>query len=194
MTQITRDSLLTLEAYARQRPQLRAEAMALKKKRSVFIGPNVTLQFENEATIRYQIQEMLRIEKTFEEEGIEEELEAYNPLIPDGDNFKATMMIEFTDPAERNIKLTELRKIENHTYIQVSGHDRCYAFADEDMDRANDSKTSAVHFLRFQLTPDMVQSAKQGVPLAIGIDHPGYNHRIDEISPDAQGSLLQDLK
>lgn len=193
MTPIRRDSLLTLEAYARQRPQLRAQAMALKKLRSVFIGPSVLLAFENEATIRYQIQEMLRIEKTFEEAGIEEELEAYNPLIPDGDNLKATMMIEFTDPLERQARLVELLGIEDRAYLQVAGHDRCYAIADEDMERTNGTKTSAVHFLRFQLDPQMVVAVREGVPVAIGIDHPHYRHRIDEIAPETRRSLAADL-
>ena len=143
MTKIARNSLLSLEEYAKQRPRIRAEAMRLKRIRSVYIGPNMTLQFENEATIRYQIQEMLRIEKTFEEAGIVDELDAYNPLIPDGSNLKCTQMIEFPDEDERKVRLSELVDIENRTYVQIQGYDRVYAIADEDLERANTEKTSS---------------------------------------------------
>lgn len=193
MTKIAIDSLLSLEQYAKQRPEIRAEAMRLKRVRSVFVGPNMTLQFENEATIRYQIQEMLRIEKTFEEEGIVDELEAYNPLIPDGTNLKCTQMIEFPDEDERKIKLAELVNIENRTYIQVQGFDRVYAIADEDLERANDEKTSSVHFSRFEFTGEMVAAIKQGAAIAMGSDHPNYNFRVDEIDPETQGSLTEDF-
>jgi hypothetical protein len=154
MTKIARNSLLSLEDYAKQRPEIRTEAMRLKRIRSVFIGPNMTLQFENEATIRYQVQEMLRIEKTFEEEGIMDELDAYNPLIPDGSNLKCTQMIEFPDEEERKVKLAELVNVENRTYIQIQGFDRVYAIADEDLERANSEKTSSVHFSRFEFTTE----------------------------------------
>lgn len=193
MTKIAIDSLLSLEQYAKQRPEIRAEAMRLKRVRSVFVGPNMTLQFENEATIRYQIQEMLRIEKTFEEEGIVDELEAYNPLIPDGTNLKCTQMIEFPDEEERKIKLAELVNIENRTYIQVQGFDRVYAIADEDLERANDEKTSSVHFSRFEFTEEMIAAIKQGAAIAMGSDHPNYNFRVDEIDPETQGSLTEDF-
>jgi len=193
MTKIAIDSLLSLEQYAKQRPEIRAEAMRLKRIRSVFVGPNMTLQFENEATIRYQIQEMLRIEKTFEEEGIVDELEAYNPLIPDGTNLKCTQMIEFPDEEERKIKLAELVNIENRTYIQVQGFDRVYAIADEDLERANDEKTSSVHFSRFEFTGEMIAAIKQGAAIAMGSDHPNYNFRVDEIDPETQGSLTEDF-
>jgi hypothetical protein len=193
MTKIAIDSLLSLEQYAKQRPEIRAEAMRLKRVRSVFVGPNMTLQFENEATIRYQIQEMLRIEKTFEEEGIVDELEAYNPLIPDGTNLKCTQMIEFPDEDERKIKLAELVNIENRTYIQVQGFDRVYAIADEDLERANDEKTSSVHFSRFEFTEEMIAAIKQGAAIAMGSDHPNYNFRVDEIDPETQGSLTEDF-
>jgi Protein of unknown function (DUF3501). len=193
MTKIAIDSLLSLEQYAKQRPEIRAEAMRLKRVRSVFVGPNMTLQFENEATIRYQIQEMLRIEKTFEEEGIVDELEAYNPLIPDGTNLKCTQMIEFPDEEERKIKLAELVNIENRTYIQVQGFDRVYAIADEDLERANDEKTSSVHFSRFEFTGEMIAAIKQGAAIAMGSDHPNYNFRVDEIDPETQGSLTEDF-
>ncbi|MEK9605736.1 MAG: DUF3501 family protein [Gammaproteobacteria bacterium] len=193
MTKIARNSLLSLEDYAKQRPEIRAEAMRLKRIRSVFIGPNMTLQFENEATIRYQVQEMLRIEKTFEEDGIMDELEAYNPLIPDGTNLKCTQMIEFPDEEERKVKLAELVDVENRTYIQVQGFDRVYAIADEDLERANSEKTSSVHFSRFEFTADMIAAIKNGAAIAMGSDHPNYNYRVDEIDPETQGSLIEDF-
>ena len=193
MTKIARNSLLSLEDYAKQRPEIRAEAMRLKRMRSVFIGPNMTLQFENEATIRYQVQEMLRIEKTFEEDGIMDELEAYNPLIPDGTNLKCTQMIEFPDEEERKVKLAELVDVENRTYIQIQGFDRVYAIADEDLERANSEKTSSVHFSRFEFTADMIAAIKNGAAIAMGSDHPNYNYRVDEIDPETQGSLMEDF-
>ena len=193
MTKIARNSLLSLEDYAKKRPEIRAEAMRLKRIRSVFIGPNMTLQFENEATIRYQVQEMLRIEKTFEEDGIMDELEAYNPLIPDGTNLKCTQMIEFPDEEERKVKLAELVDVENRTYIQIQGFDRVYAIADEDLERANSEKTSSVHFSRFEFTADMIAAIKNGAAIAMGSDHPNYNYRVDEIDPETQGSLMEDF-
>ena len=193
MTKIERNSLLSLEDYAKQRPEIRSEAMRLKRVRSVFIGPNMTLQFENEATIRYQVQEMLRIEKTFEEDGIMDELEAYNPLIPDGTNLKCTQMIEFPDEEERKVKLAELVDVENRTYIQVQGFDRVYAIADEDLERANQEKTSSVHFSRFEFTTDMIAALKNGAAIAMGSDHSNYNYRVDEIDPETQGSLIEDF-
>ena len=193
MTKIARNSLLSLEDYAKQRPEIRTEAMRLKRIRSVFIGPNMTLQFENEATIRYQVQEMLRIEKTFEEEGIMDELDAYNPLIPDGSNLKCTQMIEFPDEEERKVKLAELVNVENRTYIQIQGFDRVYAIADEDLERANSEKTSSVHFSRFEFTTDMVAAIKNGAAIAMGSDHPNYSYRVDEIDPETQGSLIKDF-
>ena len=194
MTKLKIDSLLSLEEYAKQRPVLRAKAIEEKRLRKVFIGPNVTLQFENEATIRYQVQEMLRIEKTFEQEGIQDELEAYNPLIPDGTNLKCTQLIEFPDPQVRKEKLKLLKGIERHTYIQVYGFDRAYAIADEDMERENDEKTSAVHFMRFELTPEMIKAFKGGEAIAVGIDLPAYNHRVGEVDPSTQASLMRDLR
>ncbi len=193
MTKIERTSLLSLEEYAKQRPEIRAEAMRLKRIRSVFVGPNMTLQFENEATIRYQIQEMLRIEKTFEEEGIMDELEAYNPLIPDGTNLKCTQMIEFPDEDERKVKLAELVNIENRTYVQIQGFDRVYAIADEDLERSSAEKTSSVHFSRFEFAAEMIVAIKKGAAIAMGSDHPNYNYRVDEIDPETQGSLIDDF-
>ena len=193
MTKIARNSLLSLEEYAKKRSDIRTDAMRLKKVRSVFVGPNMTLQFESEATIRYQIQEMLRIEKTFEEEGIQDELEAYNPLVPDGTNLKCTQMIEFPDEDERRVRLAELVGVEDRTYIQVQGQDRVYAIADEDMDRSTATKTSSVHFMRFEFTASMIKAIKAGAPIAMGVDHPKYNFRADEIDPETQGALTQDF-
>src|SRR4051812_36551597 len=153
MPKITRDSLMTLEAYARTRTEFRARVLAHKKPRTVHLGPHLTLLFEDELTIRYQIQEMLRIEKTFEEAGIEDELGAYNPLIPDGTNFKATMLIEYEDIEERKAALGKLKGVESRVYVEVEGCPRVFAVADEDLPRENDEKTSAVHFLRFDLSP-----------------------------------------
>lgn len=194
MSVITRESLLTLEAYEKARPELRRDAMERKSKRKVFVGDNVMMQFEDEITIRYQIQEMLRAEKTFDEEGIQDELEAYNPLLPEGSNWKATQMIEYTDVDERALKLVELKGIERHTYVQIFGHERVYAIADEDMPRENDEKTSAVHFLRFELDTAMVSAAKSGETIAVGVDLPAYDVRVEEVGPQTQGMLVADLK
>ena len=193
MSHIKRQSLLTLETYEKLRPDMRREAIERKSNRKVFIGPAVMMQFEDELTIRYQIQEMLRAEKTFDEAGIEEELEAYNPLVPDGTNWKATQMIEYTDVEERDKKLVELKGLESHTYVQIAGHDKVYAIADEDMPRENEEKTSAVHFMRFELTPEMIAWAKTGETIAVGIDLPAYDFRVDEVGPETQGMLLADL-
>lgn len=190
---IARESLMSLETYAKERADFRHKALPHKKARTVFIGPNVTLLFEDELTIRYQIQEMLRIERTFEEDGIQDELEAYNPLIPDGSNLKCTQMIEFADPEERRLALQKLVGLENRTYIQVSGHDRVYAIADEDLERSTEEKTSAVHFLRFEFTPEMIASFKAGAPIAMGVDLAAYSHRVDEIAPETQGLLAKDF-
>lgn len=192
MPRIVRESLLTLEAYAKQRPQLRASAMATKKRRSVHIGPNMMLQFENEETIRYQIQEMLRAEKIFEEEGILDELEAYNPLIPDGTNLKCTQMIEFPDAQERRTRLAELRGVEHRTYVQVAGFGQVFATADEDMERSTGEKTSSVHFLRFEFTPDMIRAIRAGADITMGVDHPAYPFRV-EVNPETTQSLARDF-
>ncbi len=193
MTRIVLSSLMSLETYHKQRPEFRQKALQHRRNRTVFVGPNVTLQFEDELTIRYQIQEMLRIEKTFDEEGIQDELDAYNPLVPDGSNLKCTMLIEFVDIEERKIALAKMSGVEHRTYIQVAGHDRVYAIADEDLERSNEEKTSAVHFMRFEFTADMVNSFKQGAPIAMGVDHKAYSHRIDEIAPETQGALAADF-
>ncbi len=193
MPRITRDSLLTLEAYARERKAFRARVLAHKKPRSVPLGEHVTLLFEDELTIRYQIQEMLRIEKTFEDAGIQDELDAYNPLVPDGSNFKATMLIEYEDPAERQRALGRLRGIEDRIWIEVAGCGRVFAIADEDMERENAQKTSAVHFVRFELAPEMVAALKHGVALAIGIDHPAYTVAIPAVAEETRKALVADL-
>lgn len=190
---IARDSLLSLEAYAKARKEFRAKVIAHKKNRTVSLGSNVTLIFEDELTIRYQIQEMLRIEKTFEEEGIQDELDAYNPLVPDGTNLKATMMIEYDDPAVRKRELAKLIGIEDKVYLQVDGFDKVYAIADEDLERENEEKTSSVHFLRFEFTPAMIEALKKGAALAMGIDHPNYRVRVDEVAPNVQAALVKDF-
>ncbi len=190
---IARDSLLTLEAYARERQKFRAKVIAHKKNRTVRLGAHVTLIFEDELTIRYQIQEMLRIEKTFEERGIQDELDAYLPLIPDGANLKATMMIEYEDAALRKIELARLKGIESRVYVEVDGSAKVYAIADEDLPRENEEKTSSVHFLRFEFEPQMVRAFQQGAAVALGIDHPNYAVRLDEVAPEVQASLARDF-
>ena len=192
MPRIDRSSLMTLETYARERPQFRAKVIAHKKDRTVHLGEHVTLVFEDELTIRYQVQEMLRIERIFEEEGIQEELAAYNPLVPDGRNLKATMMIEYPDPVERARRLAELIGLEDKVWIQVKGHERVWAVADEDLERENEQKTSAVHFLRFELDEAMVQALKKGAGLAIEIDHPRYTAAV-EAPPAVRKALAKDL-
>ncbi len=194
MAQIPRDSLLTLEAYAKQRPEFRARVIAHKKHRTVRLGQHITLIFEDELTIRYQIQEMLRIEKTFEEAGIQDELDAYTPLIPDGTNLKATMMIEYEDPLVRKTELARLKGVEGRVYVQVDGQPRVYAIADEDMERENEEKTSSVHFLRFEFEPAAIAAWKAGAAVALGVDHPHYALRLDEVAPQVQSSLARDFR
>jgi len=193
MPAIAGDSLMTLEAYARAREEFRARVQAHKKNRTLDIGDHVTLIFEDELTIRYQIQEMLRTERIFEQAGIQGELDAYNPLIPDGSNWKATMMIEYPDAEERRQMLAKLIGVENKVWIKVEGHPRVYAIADEDMERENAEKTSAVHFLRFELDGAMVQTLKRGAGLAVGVDHPQCRATIDTVSPAVRQSLVADL-
>ena len=190
---IQRDSLLSLEAYAKQRGQFRARVMEHKKRRTVHVGAHVTLQFEDELLIRYQIQEMLRIERIFEEDGIQGELEAYNPLVPDGGNWKATMFIEYPDVEERKRMLGRLKGIEAKTWVQVEGGERVYAIADEDLERENEEKTAAVHFVRFEVPPAMREALRRGAKLSIGVDHPEYRAAVDA-SAEQRASLLEDLK
>lgn len=193
MTKLQPENLMTLETYARNRKEFRAKVMAHKKDRSVALGEHVTLIFEDELTIRYQVQEMLRIERIFEEEGIRGELEAYNPLIPDGRNFKATMMIEYPDVEERKRALARLKGIEDRVWVQVEGCAKVYAIADEDLERENEEKTSAVHFLRFDLTDEMASSLKHGAGLAIGVDHPEYVATVAAVPQAVRNSLVGDL-
>ena len=193
MPPITRDSLMSLEAYSRARPEFRTRVMAHKRHRTVPVGDNVTLIFEDELTIRYQVQEMLRVERIFEEEGIEEELAAYNPLIPDGGNWKATMMIEYPEVEPRQRMLAKLIGIEDRVWVQVVGHSRVYAVADEDLERETAVKTSSVHFLRFELQPDMVRALKAGAALSIGIDHSEYSATVPSVDSATRGSLVSDL-
>ena len=190
---IERATLLTLEGYARQRDDFRAKVIAHKKRRTVRLGEHITLIFEDELTIRYQIQEMLRIEKTFEERGIQDELDAYVPLVPDGTNLKATMMIEYADPVIRKVELMRLRGVENRVYMEVDGCAPVYAVADEDLPRENEEKTSAVHFSRFEFEPAMIAAFRQGAAVALGVDHANYSVRIDEVAPEVQASLAKDF-
>ncbi|HSN21018.1 MAG TPA: DUF3501 family protein [Usitatibacter sp.] len=193
MRKISPDSLMSLESYAKARKEFRARVIAHKKNRTVALGGHVTLIFEDELTIRYQVQEMLRVERIFEEDGIREELDAYNPLIPDGRNFKATMMIEYEDENERRAALARLKGIEDRVWVRVEGCARAYAIADEDLERETEEKTSAVHFLRFELTAEMVEALKYGVGLAMGIDHPHYTAALDPVPPEVRAALLADL-
>ena len=193
MPAIARDSLLTLETYAKQRNALRTDIIAHKKNRTIQVGEHITLLFEDEKTVRYQVQEMLRIEKIFEEEGIESELGAYNPLIPDGSNFKATMLIEYENVTERQRALAKLKGVEDRMFVEVEGQPRVYAIADEDLERENAEKTSAVHFVRFELTPAMKQVLKSGAQIKIGCDHPEYLAQLEELPPEKLAALLCDL-
>ena len=193
MATVTRDSLMTLEAYAKARPEFRKKVIEHKKLRTVALGDHVTLLFESELTVRYQIQEMLRIEKIFEEEGIEHELDAYNPLVPDGRNFKATMLIEYEDAELRRRELARLRGIEDRLWVQVEGTPRVYAIADEDLERENDDKTSAVHFVRFELSDAMAAALKRGAALSVGVDHDNYRAEASPLPAAIRAALLADL-
>jgi hypothetical protein len=189
---IKRESLLSLEAYARERNAFRARVMAHKKRRTVHLGGHVTLQFEDELTIRYQVQEMLRIERIFEDAGIQGELDAYNPLVPDGSNWKATMLIEYPDPEERKRMLARLKGIEDRTWVQVQDFERVHAIADEDLERENEEKTSSVHFVRFELTRPMRDALRNGAAVSVGVDHPEYRAST-ELAPDARAALAADV-
>ena len=193
MNKLARHDLYSLEQYAEARPEFRRRVLAHKKNRQVPVGPNATLYFEDALTVQYQIQEMLRIERVFEASGIEDELAAYNPLIPDGSNWKATFMVEFPDVEERRVALAQLIGIEDRIWVQVSGHDRVWAIADEDLERENDEKTSSVHFVRFELTPEMVAAAKGGAAISIGIDHENYRHAVEPVQPAVRDALAADL-
>jgi hypothetical protein len=190
---ITRDSLMTLEAYARARPAMRAEVIEQKKLRRVKLGENILLIFENELLIRYQIQEMLRVEKIFEEDGIRHELESYVPLLPTGSNFKVTMQIEYADENQRREMLAKLKGVEDRVWVRADGFDPVFAIADEDLERENAEKTSAVHFLRFELSAGMVAAAKSGAAISAGVDHPAYMSSTGALPEAVRASLASDL-
>jgi len=192
MDKLTIADLLSLEQYHKERTRMRAEVLAHKRNRQVALGPHLTLYFEDRLTMRYQIQEMLRAERIFESEAIAEELESYNPLIPDGTNLKATMMLEYDDAAERRVALAELKGIEDSVYAEVGTHGRVFAYADEDIERSDESKTSAVHFLRFELDAAMRASLKAGAALRFGVDHELYRHEL-EVGVAVRSSLAADI-
>ena len=193
MDKLSRKDLYSLEKYAELRGDMRVRAMAHKQDRRLPLGPNLTLYFEDRLTIQYQIQEMLRIEKIFEADAIEEELQAYNPLIPDGSNWKATMMIEFDDKEERARQLARMINIENTVWLRINDCEPVSPVADEDLERATQAKTSAVHFLRFELTRDMINKLKQGAALSAGIDHEAYRYRLEPVPDNIRKALICDL-
>ena len=193
MKKLTRDELFTLERYSEVRADFRVRVMAHKKRRIVHLGPNATLHFEDRLVMQYQIQEMLRAERIFESAGIQEELDAYNPLIPDGANWKATLMVEYEDEEVRRHQLALLKGVEGRTWVQVSGHERVYPIANEDLDRETEEKTSSVHFLRFELTPAMIRAAKEGAAISVGIDHAHYTHEVEGLPESVRSSLVGDL-
>ncbi len=193
MAKITRESLLTLEAYAKIRNESSAKIIAHKKQRKIPLGTNITLIFEDESTIRYQIQEMLHVERIFQEQEITHELATYAPLVPDGSNWKATMMIEYTDPIERATRLSAMVGIEDKVWVKIAGHKSVYAIADEDLERETAEKTSSVHFLRFELTREMIQALHQGAVLSMGVEHPAYTVTIEEVEAKYRDSLMNDL-
>jgi Protein of unknown function (DUF3501) len=190
---IERSSLLSLEAYAKQRDAFRAQVIAHKQRRKVRLGEHLALDFEDALTIRYQIQEMLRVERIFEEDGIQGELAAYNPLVPDGRNLKATMMLGYPDPEERRRALARLKGIADRIWIRVAGFEPVFAVADEDLERENEEKTSSVHFLRFELADGMAKALKSGAGLAVGVDHPEYRAEVPAVPPTVRDSLAGDL-
>jgi hypothetical protein len=192
-TRLRPEDLFSLEQYAKQRPEFRPKVIAHKRNRTLQCGPNATWCFEDRLTVQYQVQEMLRIERIFEAEGIADELAAYNPLIPDGSNWKVTLLIEFPEITERRVALAKMKGIEDRCWVQVAGHERVFAIADEDLERENDEKTSSVHFLRFELAPAMVAAAKGGAAISIGMDHEAYRHAIDPLPAAAREALVRDL-
>ncbi len=192
MSKLTHSDLYSLEEYSRARPEFRAKVMEHKQNRRVAIGEHAALYFEDALTMQYQVQEMLRIERIFEAEGIQEELDVYNPLIPDGTNWKATFMLEYPDEAERKAALARLHGIEKTLYIQINGFDNVYPIANEDLDRETEEKTSSVHFVRFELSPEMITAVKQGATIRAGIDHPAYSEEV-EIPDEVRESLVGDL-
>ena len=194
MQKLTRNDLMNLEQYAESRKDFRGRLMAHKKNRVINVGPHATLHFEDRLTMQYQIQEMLRAERIFEAEGIQEELDAYNPLIPDGTNLKATFMIEYDDPKERQVALQKMLGIEKRVWIKVSGFDPVFAIADEDLERETEDKTSSVHFLRFELDSPMISAVKQGADISVGIDHAAYTEALEPLPKANRDSLAQDFE
>ncbi len=193
MKKLSRSDLYSLEEYSTLRDEFRRQVMEHKKNRRVPLGDIAALYFEDRLTMQYQIQEMLRVERIFEAEGIQEELDAYNPLIPDGSNLKATFMIEVPDEEGRRRKLEELKGIENEVWLRVEGFDPVFAIADEDLERETGDKTSSVHFMRFELTPEMVAALKQGAAIGVGISHPAYTTRLEPLPENIRASLVADL-
>jgi len=193
MNKLSVSDLLSLERYARERAAFRTKVLEHKRARQLAVGPSTTWLFEDRLTIQYQVQEMLRVERIFEPEGIEEELSSYNPLIPDGHNLKATLLIEFPDEHERRRELAKMKGIEDRAWVQVAGHDKVFAIADEDLERENDEKTSSVHFLRFEFTPAMISSLRGGAELSAGVDHEHYRHVIAPVSPATRQALMADF-
>jgi hypothetical protein len=193
LPRLKRSDLMSLEQYSTARKDFRAKVMEHKRNRIVHIGPNATWCFEDQLTVQYQVQEMLRVERIFEASGIQDELDAYNPLIPDGSNWKVSFLIEFPDPEERRVRLAALRGIEDRSWVQVEGCARVLAIADEDLDRENDEKTSSVHFLRFELDADMCARAKSGAAISAGIDHDNYRHALQPLPQSVRDSLAKDL-
>ncbi|MCU7904334.1 MAG: DUF3501 family protein [Candidatus Thiodiazotropha sp. (ex Epidulcina cf. delphinae)] len=193
MTHLSQDDLYSLEEYARIRAEFRARVIDHKKSRRLAIGPHAALYFEDELTMQYQIQEMLRVERIFEQQGIQDELDVYNPLIPDGMNWKATFMMEYHDAEERRQALSELIGIENAIWMDVEGFEKVRPIANEDLQRTTDEKTSAVHFLRFELSQAMIDALKSGANLSVGIDHPSYTHAVEVLGSPVRDSLLKDL-
>jgi Protein of unknown function (DUF3501) len=193
MQKLSRQDLMSLEQYAVERSRLRSEVIAHKQRRSVPVGPNMTWIFEDRTTLRYQVLEMLRAERIFEPAGIQDELDAYNPLIPSGSNWKATLLLEFPDAEVRREALSKLIGVEDRCWVRVSELDRVFAIADEDLDRENADKTSAVHFLRFELSPSMIEAAKSGAPLSVGVDHENYRHSIAPLPAPVRDALVRDL-
>jgi hypothetical protein len=193
MQKLTREDLMPLEQYAAERTRLRGEVIAHRRLRNIQVGPNMTWCFEDRTTVRYQIQEMLRAEKIFEAAGIQDELDSYNPLIPDGSNWKATLLLEYPDVEERRIALSALIGVEDRCWVGLSDTDRVFAIADEDLERENAEKTSAVHFLRFELSPSMLKALKGGASLGLGVDHPNYRHSVNPLPGPVRDALLRDL-
>lgn len=190
---LNRETLLTLEAYHKARPAMRAAVIAAKNLRRIFLNEHIVLIFENELLIQYQIQEMLRVEKIFDEEGIQHELESYLPLVPDGTNLKATLQIEYADEAQRKVMLAKLKGVEDQIWIRIEGFPAVLAIADEDMDRENEEKTAAVHFLRFEFSPEMITAAKAGAAIFMGVNHPQYQAETGALAPAVHASLVADF-